>query len=133
MLYHSKLESLHWFNIQQKLGSQRVCFQPYEHMWRSLTITSTVAQQSSGIIISAKKFYDKCLRAFLKQSYRNDGTQLLQKKIQAAYSLNLFKGRIFSHERPFYERAVSNLDTQISMHRPVQVTHNSFIEGLHAT
>jgi hypothetical protein len=56
-----------------------------------------------------KKFYDRRLRAFLKQSCRN--AQLLEKKIQGAYSLNLFKGRIFSHERPFYGQAVSNLVT----------------------
>jgi hypothetical protein len=29
------------------------------------------------------------------------------------------RGRIFSHVRPFYERAVHDLDPQRSMHRPV--------------
>ncbi len=43
------------------------------------------------------------------------------------------RGSIFSHVRPFYEQAVSDLDR--SMHRSlwVQVAHNSFIEGSHAT
>ncbi len=40
---------------------------------------------------------------------------------------------IFSHLRPFYEPAVSDLDPQRFMHRPVQVAHNSFIDGLHTT
>ncbi len=40
-------------------------------------------------------------------------------------------GCIFSHVRPFYERAVSDLDR--SMHRSlcVQAAHSSFIEGWH--
>ncbi len=43
------------------------------------------------------------------------------------------RGCIFSHVRPFYERAVSNLDR--SMHRSLRVliTHSSFIEGSHTT
>jgi hypothetical protein len=43
------------------------------------------------------------------------------------------RGHIFSHVRPFYEQAVSNLDK--SMHRSlwVWVTHSSFIEGSHMT
>ena len=43
------------------------------------------------------------------------------------------RGQIFSHVRPFYERAVSNLDR--SMHRSlwVYVAHSLFIEGLHMT
>jgi hypothetical protein len=43
------------------------------------------------------------------------------------------RGRIFSRERPFYERAVSDLDPERYMHRPVKVTHRSFIEGSHTT
>jgi hypothetical protein len=39
------------------------------------------------------------------------------------------KGCIFSGVRSFYERAVSKLDPQRSMHRPVQVTHSSFTGG----
>jgi hypothetical protein len=31
----------------------------------------------------------------------------------------VFRGRIFSHVRPFYERAVSDLDPKRSMHGPV--------------
>ncbi len=38
-------------------------------------------------------------------------------------------GCIFSHVRPFYEQAVSDLDPKRLMHRPVWVTHSSFIEG----
>ncbi len=43
------------------------------------------------------------------------------------------RGHIFSHVRPFYERAVSNHDR--SMHRFlwVYVIHSSFIEGSHMT
>jgi hypothetical protein len=41
------------------------------------------------------------------------------------------KGCIFSGVRPFYERAVSKLDPERSMHRPVQVTHSSFTGGSH--
>jgi hypothetical protein len=35
--------------------------------------------------------------------------------------------------RPFHEQAVSNLDPQRSMHRPVWVTHSSFTVGSHTT
>jgi len=43
------------------------------------------------------------------------------------------RGRILSRVRPFYERAVSDLDR--SMHRSlwVYVAHSSFIEGSHTT
>ncbi len=43
------------------------------------------------------------------------------------------RGRIFSHVRPLYEWAVSDLDR--SMHRSlwVLVAHSSFIEGCHMT
>ncbi len=43
------------------------------------------------------------------------------------------RGRIFSCERPFYERAVSDLDPQRYMHRPVKVAHSSFIDWSHTT
>ncbi len=43
------------------------------------------------------------------------------------------RGHIFSHVGPFYERAVSNLDPQRYMHRPVQVAHSLFIEGSYTT
>ncbi len=43
------------------------------------------------------------------------------------------RGHIFSHVQPFYERAVSDLDPQRSMHRPFQVALSSFIEGSHTT
>ncbi len=42
-------------------------------------------------------------------------------------------GLIFSHVRPFYERAVSNIDPKRSMYRPVQVAHSLFVEGSHTT
>ncbi len=42
-------------------------------------------------------------------------------------------GCIFSHVRPFYERAVSDLGPQRSMHTPIQVAHSSFIQGSHMT
>ncbi len=38
-----------------------------------------------------------------------------------------------SHVRPFYERVVSDLGPQRSIHRPVWVAHSSFIEGSHTT
>ncbi len=44
---------------------------------------------------------------------------------------NETKGRIFSHERPFYEHAVSDLNPQRYLYRPVKVAHSSFIEGSH--
>jgi hypothetical protein len=44
-----------------------------------------------------------------------------------------FRGRIFSHVRPFYEQAVSDLDPQRSMHRPALVAHSSCIERSHMT
>ncbi len=40
---------------------------------------------------------------------------------------------IFSRVRPFYERAVSNLDPLRYMHGPVYVAHTSFIGGSHTT
>jgi hypothetical protein len=40
---------------------------------------------------------------------------------------------IFSHEQPFYERAVSDLDPWRYMHRPVKVAHSSVIEWSHTT
>jgi hypothetical protein len=43
------------------------------------------------------------------------------------------RGHIFSRVQPFHECAVSNLDPQRSMHRPVEVAHSSFIEGSHMT
>ncbi len=43
------------------------------------------------------------------------------------------RGRIFFHVRPLYEWAVSNLDPERSMHRPVEVAHSSSIEGSHTT
>ncbi len=48
---------------------------------------------------------------------------------RAVSDLDVSRGRIFSCVRPFYERAVSDLDR--SMHRSlwVQVAHSSFIEG----
>ncbi len=42
-------------------------------------------------------------------------------------------GHISSRVRPFYERAVSDLDPYRSMIRPVFVAHSSFIEGSHTT
>ncbi len=47
--------------------------------------------------------------------------------------LQVTRGHIFRRVRPYFEHAVSDLDTQRSMHRPVQVTQSSFIEGLHRT
>jgi hypothetical protein len=46
-------------------------------------------------------------------------------------TISLSRGSIFSHVRPFYVQAVSDLDR--SMHRSlwVYVAHNSFIEGSH--
>jgi hypothetical protein len=45
----------------------------------------------------------------------------------------IYRGRIFSHVRPFYEWAVSDVDR--SMHRSlwVLVAHSLFIEGSHMT
>ncbi len=42
-------------------------------------------------------------------------------------------GRIFSCVRPFYERAVSDLDRPILISLWVLVTYSSFIEGPHMT
>ncbi len=41
--------------------------------------------------------------------------------------------RIFSCVRPFYERAVSNLDRSMHISLWAYVAHSSFIEGLHTT
>jgi len=46
---------------------------------------------------------------------------------------NVFRGHIFSHVRPFYERAVSNLDRPMHRSLWVLVTHSSFTEGSHTT
>ncbi len=46
---------------------------------------------------------------------------------------NAARGRIFSHVRPFYERAVSDLDRAMNRSLWVLVTHSSFIEGLLTT
>jgi hypothetical protein len=46
------------------------------------------------------------------------------------------KGRIFSrvtHVRPFYERAVSDLDRSMDRSLWVLVVHSIFIEGSHTT
>ncbi len=43
----------------------------------------------------------------------------------------IYRGHIFSHVRPFCERAVSDLGPQRSLNRPVQVAHSSFTEGSH--
>jgi hypothetical protein len=43
------------------------------------------------------------------------------------------RGHIFSHVRPFFERAVSNLDRSMHISLWVKVAHSSFIEGSHAT
>ncbi len=45
----------------------------------------------------------------------------------------MYRARIFSRVRPFYERGVSDLDC--SMHRSVwaPVAHSSFTEGSHMT
>jgi hypothetical protein len=48
-------------------------------------------------------------------------------------SLDLSRGHIFSPLQSFYEWAVSNLDSQRSMHKPVLVAHSSFIEWSHMT
>jgi hypothetical protein len=45
----------------------------------------------------------------------------------------LTRGHISSRVRPFYERAVSDLDPYRSMIRPVYVAHSLFIEGSHMT
>jgi hypothetical protein len=42
-------------------------------------------------------------------------------------------GRIFSHVRPFYEQAVSDLDRYRHGSLWVQVAHSSLIQGLHMT
>ncbi len=42
-------------------------------------------------------------------------------------------GHIFSHVRPFYEWAVSNLDRSMRRSLWVLITHSSFIEGSHTT
>jgi hypothetical protein len=47
--------------------------------------------------------------------------------------MNDLRGRIFSHVRPFYELAVSNLDRPMHGSLWVWVTHSTFIEGLHMT
>jgi hypothetical protein len=60
------------------------------------------------------------------------GVQTATSKVENSAQV-LSVGHIFSNVRPFYERAVSDLDPQRSMHRPVWVTHNSFIEGSHMT
>ncbi len=43
------------------------------------------------------------------------------------------RGCIFSHVRPFYEQAVSDLDPKRYMLTPVKVARRSFIEGSHRT
>jgi len=48
----------------------------------------------------------------------------------------MFKGsraHIFSCVRPFYKRAMSDLDRSMNRSLWVKVAHNSFIEGLHTT
>ncbi len=45
----------------------------------------------------------------------------------------LIRGYIFSRVRPFYERAVSDLDKSMHRYLWAWVTHGSFIEGLHMT
>ncbi len=44
-----------------------------------------------------------------------------------------FLRQYFSCVQPFYERAVSNLDSSLHISLWVQVAHSSFIEGLHTT
>ncbi len=71
--------------------------------------------------------------------FRSDGQ--VKRSVKAERNLRIrfqvfsskTRDHIFSCVRPFYERAVSNLDPQRSMHLPVQVTHSSFIEGSHTT
>jgi hypothetical protein len=43
------------------------------------------------------------------------------------------RGRIFSHVRPFYERAVSDLGRPMHRSLWVYVAHSSFIEVSHTT
>ncbi len=55
-------------------------------------------------------------------------------KIQCTqYVIKICQGHIFSHVRPLYEQALSDLYR--SMHRSLwaQVAHSSFIEGSHTT
>ncbi len=44
---------------------------------------------------------------------------LLSVTYTLVWCFQVFRGRIFSHVQPFYERAVSDLDPKWSMHRPV--------------
>ncbi len=53
--------------------------------------------------------------------------------IKSRKLVKVYRGCIFSHERPCYEGAVSDLDPKRSMHKPVQVAHSLFIEGSHTT
>ncbi len=54
-------------------------------------------------------------------------------KVAQLAKSHLIRGRIFSHVRPLYERAVSDLDPLRSLHRPAQAAHNLFIEGSYMT
>ncbi len=47
--------------------------------------------------------------------------------------IRFFWGSIFSHVRPFFERAVSDLDRSMHISLWISVTPSSFIEGSHMT
>ncbi len=97
------------------------------------------------LILNQMSFLNKA-RAFLRLKSRNNLVgmvfmNLVRPKVAAELELLLHKlsmlmvtwGCIFSHVRPFYERALSNLDR--SMHRSLRVlvVHSSFIEWSHTT
>ncbi len=63
----------------------------------------------------------------------NRKNQFIQTVTTGPYEINTTRGCSFSHVRPFYERAESNLNPCRSMHKSVQVAHSSFIEGSHTT
>jgi hypothetical protein len=54
-------------------------------------------------------------------------------KLECSPLVSLSRGRIFSHVRPFYERAVSDLDRPMHRSLWVLVAHSSFMEGSHKT
>ncbi len=53
----------------------------------------------------------------------------IQQEQISVINLNHYKGHIFSHVRPSYEQAVSDLDRSMHTSVRVQVAHSLFIEG----
>ncbi len=116
-----------------RLSAVGALWQNIEHFSRYPKVKGSSPVTTAGT--RREKIVRKTNYYLIFRKYFSADSQRWQYTLVSSFQSQGFqsRGRIFSCGPPSYELAVNNLDRSMHISLWVQVTHSSFIEGLHTT